>query len=282
MRAVRSVLAQRGCRVHLIVVDDGSPRDPMEDLRALSPEDMLRVRLLRQPNGGPGAARNAGITALPKDIPFVAFLDSDDHWADDHLARALRAFEAGADFFFTDYVPLGAEKSIFELCGLRTEHHTQLAPDLFRYVGDLFDALLHRAPVGTSTVCVRRDAAGAPGFPTEFSYGEDVLFWMRQTQGDRCVVFSPARAVTCGAGVNIAASARWGNPSTLNKLYSEYLFHLAVAKEYSLTPEQRRWSEDYRKELSAAFLANLIHLTVRRKRFSLRPVLGFARLLLQA
>src|SRR5579871_1491706 len=241
LRAVRSALAQRDCRVHVIVVDDGSPQDPMQDLRDLSASDMAQVRLLRQANGGPGAARNTGIQAVPPEIPFIAFLDTDDQWAEDHLARAIRAFEAGADFYFTDYVPLGSDKSTFELCGLSLENHARLAPDLFRYQGDIFAALLRRAPVGTSTVVYRKSACGAERFPTEFSYGEDVMFWMRLTRG-RTVLFSPVKAATYGAGVNIAASARWGNPSNLNKLYSEYRFHLAVAKEFPLTAEQQRWS----------------------------------------
>ncbi len=280
LRAVQSALAQRDCEVQLIVVDDGSPRDPMEDLRELSSLEMRHVQLLRRSNGGPGDARNAGIAAVPPEIRFIAFLDTDDQWAEDHLARAMRAFGAGADFYFTDYVPLGSDKATFELCGLRLADHVQLAPDLFRYEGDLFDALLRRAPVGTSTVVYRREAGSAQRFPTEFSYGEDVIFWMRQTRGSCTVVFSPVREVTYGAGVNVAASARWGNPSSLDKLYSEYRFHLAITKEFPLTPEQKRWSEDYRKGLRNTFLANLIHLSVRFKRFSLRPVLGFAFLLL--
>lgn len=279
-RAVRSALSQQGCAVRIIVVDDGSPRDAMEDLKDLSAEDMRHVSLIRQPNGGPGQARNTGIAAVPPEIAFIAFLDSDDQWASDHLARALRAFAAGADFYFTDYKPLGADKTTFELCGLKPENHVRLDADLFRYRGNMFDALLHRSPVGTSTVVYRKEAGGSVRFPTDFAYGEDVLFWMRQTQRGNAILFSPVRAVTYGAGVNIAAGARWGNPSNLNKLYSEYRFHLAIGKEFPLTPEQKRWSEDYRRNLRKDFLANLIHLSVRFKRFSLRPVFGFARLLL--
>ena len=281
-RAVRSALAQIDCRVHLLIVDDGSPCDPMEDLRVLSESDMRHVQLLRQPNGGPGQARNTGIAAVPPETAFVAFLDSDDEWAPDHLARALRAFDLGADFYFTDYVPLGSDKSTFELCGLRPDDQKRLEPDLFRYQDDMFNALLHRSPVGTSTVVYRKAVGDALRFPTDFSYGEDVFFWMRLTRGARQILFSPLKAVTYGAGVNIAASARWGNPSNLNKLYSEYRFHVAIAKEFPLTAEQKRWSENYRKNLRNDFIANLVHLSVRFKRFSLRPVLGFARLLLTA
>ncbi len=45
--------------------------------------------MIRQPNSGPGAARNRGIAASRAE--FVAFLDADDEWLPDHLATALAA-----------------------------------------------------------------------------------------------------------------------------------------------------------------------------------------------
>lgn len=59
--------------VEVIVVDDGSPvsLDPIgEDFR-----DRLSIRILRQENGGPASARNAGAAAARG--RFVAFMDDD-------------------------------------------------------------------------------------------------------------------------------------------------------------------------------------------------------------
>ena len=50
-----------------------------------------RIRLVRQPTGGPGAARNRGIAEAHGDV--FAFLDSDDEWAPTYLESSLRALE---------------------------------------------------------------------------------------------------------------------------------------------------------------------------------------------
>jgi glycosyltransferase involved in cell wall biosynthesis len=71
--AVKSVLAQTSEVAEIIVVDDGSS-DRTAEVAASFP----RTRVIRQPNGGVGAARNAGIHAASGE--WIAFLDSDDAW----------------------------------------------------------------------------------------------------------------------------------------------------------------------------------------------------------
>jgi len=58
------------------------------------------VILIRQANGGCGSARNAALDALPSDIEWIAFLDSDDRWKPLHISRALAALREGYDFVF--------------------------------------------------------------------------------------------------------------------------------------------------------------------------------------
>lgn len=71
--AVRSVLAQDGADLELIVIDDGSP-GPVADVLAEVADPRLRV--LRVPHGGVSAARNAGVEAIRGD--HVRFVDADD------------------------------------------------------------------------------------------------------------------------------------------------------------------------------------------------------------
>jgi hypothetical protein len=61
--------------MEVIVVDDGSTD---EGPAIVADYNRIPVRLLRQENAGPGAARNLGINAAQGD--FVAFLDADDEW----------------------------------------------------------------------------------------------------------------------------------------------------------------------------------------------------------
>ncbi len=83
---IRSVLAQDHPDVELIVVDDESPDDTSAVVRRFP-----TVRLIRQANGGTGAARNTGVAAATGS--FLAFLDQDDLWAPTKLSRQLAWLE---------------------------------------------------------------------------------------------------------------------------------------------------------------------------------------------
>jgi glycosyltransferase involved in cell wall biosynthesis len=73
-RAVNSALAQTWKHLEVIVVDDGSTDNTDELLEAYG----SRIRVIRQKNGGPSAAKNTGIRAATGEI--ISFLDSDDSW----------------------------------------------------------------------------------------------------------------------------------------------------------------------------------------------------------
>ena len=81
--ALDSALAQTYAHAEVIVVDDGSP-DRSAELAARRPG----VRVLRQPHRGVAAARNAGVEAGAGDL--IAFLDQDDEWWPDKLARQVK------------------------------------------------------------------------------------------------------------------------------------------------------------------------------------------------
>jgi glycosyltransferase involved in cell wall biosynthesis len=83
-----SILAQTYTRIDLLVVDDGSTDGTARVVREYS----SRVRYIVQPNGGLGEARNRGIQEAAGEL--VAFLDADDLWLEEKLARQVARFEA--------------------------------------------------------------------------------------------------------------------------------------------------------------------------------------------
>lgn len=83
-RTLASVVAQTFRDWECLVVDDGSADGEALAQVVASLEDP-RFVLIRQSNGGGGAARNAGVDAARG--RFVAFLDSDDTFVPDKLAR---------------------------------------------------------------------------------------------------------------------------------------------------------------------------------------------------
>ena len=89
--AVDSVLAQTFSDWELIVADDGSEAETAAYLAAL--EDPPRIRVLRlRHTGNPGAVRNAALREARGE--YVAFLDSDDVWLPQKLARQLASLRS--------------------------------------------------------------------------------------------------------------------------------------------------------------------------------------------
>lgn len=87
-RAIESVQQQQFSDWEMIVVDDGSTDDTADIVEELADHD-ARVRIIRRPAEGVGAARNVGLHLSRG--RYVAFLDSDNTWRTDFLRIALRA-----------------------------------------------------------------------------------------------------------------------------------------------------------------------------------------------
>lgn len=91
-RAVDSVLGQSYPNIELIVVDDNDPASPARRATEAVMARYPTARYLRHPaNRNGAAARNTGIRAAQG--RYLAFLDNDDLYLSDHIARCVEALE---------------------------------------------------------------------------------------------------------------------------------------------------------------------------------------------
>jgi glycosyltransferase involved in cell wall biosynthesis len=86
-RAVDSVLAQTYPSLECIVVNDGSTDDTLDVLAPYND----RIRIITQKNAGLAAARNTGVRSAHGE--FVAFLDADDWWKPEKIAKQVALAE---------------------------------------------------------------------------------------------------------------------------------------------------------------------------------------------
>lgn len=89
--ALDSITAQSYRPLEVIVADDGST----DATRAIVAGYGGQVSLVIQPTSGPAATRNLGLRAARGE--FVAFLDADDLWHPEKLARQYARFDAQPD-----------------------------------------------------------------------------------------------------------------------------------------------------------------------------------------
>lgn len=197
-RAVRSVLAQEGVEVQLVVVDDGSTDQSAEAILALGHD---RVQVVSLPtSGGVGAARNAGVARA--DGRWLAFLDDDDVWAPEKLARQMARLAAD----HTHWCYAGAVMVDEQLEILHAP-----SPDLPE---DIVAGLpvRNRLPAGSSNIVVDRQVVvDLGGFDTTLRFHEDWDLWIRlwQQAGTPSCVVEPLVAFTLHEqNVTLAATDR--------------------------------------------------------------------------
>lgn len=87
-RTLQSIVAQTLGDFEAIIVDDGSTDGSEKVVEACRDP---RVRLIRQPNAGPGAARNRALAEAHGEC--VAFLDADDEWLPTFLEKSVACLE---------------------------------------------------------------------------------------------------------------------------------------------------------------------------------------------
>lgn len=238
--AIRSVLAQEGAGpVTIVVCDDGSPVPADMDLATLEADEREHVILVQQRNRGAGAARNAALDALPQGIEWIAYLDSDDRWEPQHLARSIAALREGYDLCFADALREPQTLTHFQAAKLDPANHQHIGtlPDLFRFTGDFMTLNLELSPVSISTVVVRFETLGDLRF-REMVF-EDLMYWFEIAQRPVRVAFDATLQVHYGHG-GITLAESWKSQNVLRTIFLYHKIFMQVLRRFVLTKPQRR------------------------------------------
>ncbi|WP_455076980.1 glycosyltransferase family 2 protein [Prevotella koreensis] len=110
-RSVNSVLNQSFKDFELIIVDDGSTDKSFEIVNKIKDD---RIKLIKQKNAGPSAARNRGVKESKTD--WVLFLDSDDELLKDaleHFILLITKYKNADIYNCGSEVRSGTNKTIF-------------------------------------------------------------------------------------------------------------------------------------------------------------------------
>ena len=166
-RALSSVAEQTHPDFEVLIVDDGSTRDIADIVGSFND---ARFRFLRESRRrGANAARNTGIAAAQG--TWIAFLDSDDEWLPNYLARQLARLQASED-----------RPVSWTLCYRRDGDTTKILPLSRRLSeGEVFCQLLgnrHRAITCSAFVARKSALRGVGGFDEGLPSAQDIDIWL--------------------------------------------------------------------------------------------------------
>lgn len=151
---IRSVLDQSLMPCEVLVVDDGSTDGTAEVVSTFP----APVRVMRQQNAGPAAARNLGASLAKGD--WFAFLDADDFWLPSKLEKQME---------------LTCDNGVGIIHTLMENGYRSSIPS-----NVTFEHLWEGNCIGTSSVMIRKQAfVSAGGFAEDLPPAEDYYLWLR-------------------------------------------------------------------------------------------------------
>lgn len=171
---INTVLGQSFQDFEIVVVNDGSKDNGPEIVSNLSDS---RIRIIHQENAGVSSARNTGVKESTGE--YIALLDADDLWLENHLQNIHELIKKYPDFglYACAYKIRieGAQDRSINVYGLPDDSDFVTIPNYFESVayGDNL--------VCSSAVCIPKKIfiENDIWFPVGEKYGEDQYVWAR-------------------------------------------------------------------------------------------------------
>jgi glycosyltransferase involved in cell wall biosynthesis len=160
--AIESIVKQSYRPIEIIIADDGST----DGTAMVAERYHQQIRYLRQANAGTAAARNLGLSVAAGE--FVAFLDADDLWHPEKLARQVACFR---------------EEHKLDYCVAHAQNFW--IPELVEEEKRFRDHRMSKALPGyvTGTLLAARDCFNTVGhFNTSIKHADDTDWFLRANE----------------------------------------------------------------------------------------------------
>ncbi len=276
-RALASVLRQKlpeGVRVQIVVVDDESPLPARSETDALQFPSPFQLTLVTQPNGGVGSARNAGLANIAKNTTYVAFLDSDDIWDENHLNQAIAVLNTGYDFYFCDNKQIDSNVTYFSTKSfehfLSSKNAHPIGEDFYaleKY--SFFDLSLRGRVALIPTVVFRHSSAPSLKFETLLrTAGEDCLFIFQLLDLCDRICCSKQVLVTIADGINIhAGKFSWDDSGHLIQCMGQLLAFYEWRRQLTLSASNDHFMLERIKKVRKLFAFLTIRYALKHRKF---------------
>jgi glycosyltransferase involved in cell wall biosynthesis len=164
-QAVNSVLEQTYRNYEIIAIDDGSTDNSQKILKSYDKQ----IRYIYRDNQGVAATRNYGIELAKGEL--IAFLDADDFFLPDKLAKQVNCFSQNPD--------LGMVICGWQLVDANGQKISEV--ELWRYAPelDLASAVLYKPARPSATMLSREWCQKIHGFDVNLARAEDLDFLLR-------------------------------------------------------------------------------------------------------
>lgn len=229
VKALDSIQNQTYLDYEVLIVNDGSTDNSIKVVQAwidsLEESNRKKFQIINQKNQGVSVARNTGIFTAKNE--YIAFLDADDYWEENHLTNFVHLIEKFA-----------SKVDLFSNASKQYQNNTFIYPNLADYIDfigilDYFKvSTISHGFVHTSSVCVKKSAILDNLFPLGMKNFEDVITWARVANNKGFAFSSEATSIYVIENIEASASVDFDNYIKFEQLLYKIAYDPSELKKY--------------------------------------------------